>query len=280
MNESHLTYKDMRSLAQLLVRRRIALARATPEQRMCCEALRTLDKGANKESDAESARALRKIHEEALHAFTRRPDDAEEIYEKICNDIQGQVATRATQNALCMTDTGDVAGGRGAAHATKFYDFVEAHALLKKYCYRKVFRGKCDIEKCSFDHGAEGEAELRKDLGNEGFEQHKKQFERRTKAKHSSADKGSSKIDHNRHFNLTAPAHKQGLGLCMRTMGVESEQHNEASEPSFTCEYWPNRLNILTSFGVGSAITEAVSTVCSHMHAMYACTTSSAATHG
>ena len=111
MNESHLTYKDMRSLAQLLVRRRIALARATPEQRMCCEALRTLDKGANKESDAESARALRKIHEEALHAFTRRPDDAEEIYEKICNDIQGQVATRATQNALRTADTGDAAGG-------------------------------------------------------------------------------------------------------------------------------------------------------------------------
>jgi hypothetical protein len=182
MNESHLTYKDMRSFAQLLVRRRIALARATPEQRMCCEALRALDKGANKERGAESARALRKIHEEALHVFTRRPDDAEEIYEKICNDIQGQVATRATQNALRTADTGDAAGGRGGAHATKFYDFVEAHALLKKYCYRKVFGGKCDVEKCSFDHGAEGEAEMRKDLGNEGFEQRKKQFETRQKA--------------------------------------------------------------------------------------------------
>ena len=111
MNKMHLTYKDMCLLTQLLVHCRVALACATPEQHMCCEALRVLNKGMNKEHDSESARVLRKIHKEALHTFTQHPDTAEEIYEKICTDVQGQVAMCAMQNALCMTDTWDAAGG-------------------------------------------------------------------------------------------------------------------------------------------------------------------------
>ena len=100
MNEMHLTYQDMRSLTQLLVLRRVAFTRATPEQFMCCEVLWVLDKDATKERDAELTPALRQICEAAWHMFTHRPDDAEEIYEKIRADIQEQVATRATQVAL------------------------------------------------------------------------------------------------------------------------------------------------------------------------------------
>ena len=126
-----------------------------------------------------------------------------------------------------------------------------------KYCYRKVFGGKCDVEKCNFDHRPEGEAEMRKDLGNEGFDKCKKQFEVQQKtlrnkwnvrAKHLLVDKGSGEVDHNRHFNLTAPAHKQGLGLCTCTIAVESEQHNEAPEPGFT---WTHTANVLTDFVAG-----------------------------
>ena len=102
-----------------------------------------LDHGINrKERDAESARALHQIREEALHKFTHHPGDAEKIYEKICADIQEQVATRATQISLRTAEEGGAADGRGAAHETKFHSFCQAHALLKKCCFRKVFGGK------------------------------------------------------------------------------------------------------------------------------------------
>ena len=53
LNETHLSYQSLHQLAQLLLKCKAAVLHATPGQRMCFEALHMLDKGANKECDAD-----------------------------------------------------------------------------------------------------------------------------------------------------------------------------------------------------------------------------------
>jgi hypothetical protein len=197
-----------------------------------------LDKGAQKERDSDLAQALRKIREEALGRFTRNPENGEAIYDEITQKVMAQVATRATQNALRNVE------GGGANHAQAFLPWAQAYALFKKYCYRKIFSGRCGIPQCAFDHGSEGEVELRKDLGDEGFEARKAQFlERQARQKAKRDTKESSNKTANNHeakdtgtvdkggarFTLSAPARARGgFGFHAQSLALEGEATDEA----------------------------------------------------
>ena len=239
--ETHLSYQNLRQLAQLLPKRKAAVLHATTWQRMCFEALCVLDKGANKKRDADLAHALRKIREEALGEFTRSPENGEAIYDRITEKVLAQVATHATQSAPRNAELGSSGDGRGGAHhAQSFMDWAHAYALLKKYCSRKVFGGKCGAANFAFDYSNEGEAELCKNLGEEGFKVRKQQFlerqaqlkakrEAATKAVNNHGAKANGGTDKSNKFNLSAPARaRRGFGFHAQSQPLEGGAGNDA----------------------------------------------------
>ena len=159
-NETRLVYKDLNTLALQLPKRKLALSKATQDQRLVWEVLRLLDKAQRSERDADVARALRELREKALGEFTASPHDGKRIFEEIASTVTKQVAVRATQQAIRSGDgaTGGGGGGAGNAHATNARDNGgrgdggASGGLVRKMCFRKAFDGKCELEKCDRLH--------------------------------------------------------------------------------------------------------------------------------
>ena len=86
-NETRLVYKDLNTLALQLPKRKLALSKATQDQRLVWEVLRLLDKAQRSERDANVARALRELREKALDDFTASPHDGKRIFEEIASTV-------------------------------------------------------------------------------------------------------------------------------------------------------------------------------------------------
>ena len=108
LNETYLTYKDLRQQAMLLPKRKAALLQATHGQRICWELLRAINKGVASKRDGEVVAALKRIKEYGLAKFTQEPDKGEEICDEIAAYVNQQVAIRATNDLI-----GHGADGRG-----------------------------------------------------------------------------------------------------------------------------------------------------------------------
>lgn len=114
LNATHIKYMDMESLALQLLMRRLALGRATHEQRLMWETLSVLDEAQHREHDQDRARALCQIHGSVLANFMSNLPDSAAIYKHITQEVTNQVAVHATQHTIQDgAETG--AGGRGAS---------------------------------------------------------------------------------------------------------------------------------------------------------------------
>ena len=80
LNTMHMTYTDTNSLALQMPKRQLALNKSTFERQLVWEMLRVLDKVQHKERDADMARALCEMHDEALCFFTTNPRKGAAIY--------------------------------------------------------------------------------------------------------------------------------------------------------------------------------------------------------
>ena len=71
LNETYLTYKDIRQLAMLLPKRKVALLQATHGQRICWELRRAVVKGVARERDSEVLPCNVMIVSGVLHSRAR-----------------------------------------------------------------------------------------------------------------------------------------------------------------------------------------------------------------